>query len=816
MEFMRARLQIRRLFQFGEHVQRPAKALGLAVATGMLCSTGASASFAGPYGLSQFTLTNTPSCQGTIPDASAVSFDGGLTVLFTGSNSGSGCNVTSTLTIQAAATGTVSFDYSYALTDIPGFDFGSWLKGSTVTQIGAADGDSGTVSFLVTQGQLFGFQIDSDDQGGTGTLTISNFSAPLASTGVPEPSTLALAVGGLGLLAGWKARKARIAPGSASRQMLTGILALGVLAAAPAYSQVQNYAGSNATGIMTRTAVVNLTTLAGGGGFALRSGFSLTATSTSGPEFVSKTLRNADAVESRGLARQIQSFSLTTAVTGSTTTSLPVTTASGLVGFNGLTHKDQRESNGGNQFSIEPPNQSIAVSNGYILEGVNNAVRVFSITGTPLVPTVSSNQVFAVSPAINRTTGVYGVYGTDMRVFYDQTLDRWFILQRSQDNDANGNLLASSKIYIAVSQTNDPTQNYNVYTIDTTHHSGNDFNLACPCIADYPQIGADQYGFYIAANEYGAPSGITFVSATVLAISKASLAANAVTPTLVRFTMSNVTGYEFSLQPASTAPGSSSFLASGGLEYFTSTISVASGSNIGLWAMTNTSSLGTATPNLAMTRIIVPTLPYIIPNVSALQKNGPLTLGGDITQYNPPFTVARPIDGGDSRVQSVIYAGGKLYLSWATLVTDENLHNLSGGIYTVVTPTYRLGALAASVNKQGYLQVSNNNLLRPYWAVNSKGKGAIVFTLVGPDYFPSAAFITADSTSIGTSVQIAAAGIGPEDGFTGYDDGVARWGDYSTAVATADGSIWMVGQYIPNLPRTIFANWGTYVFRYVP
>src|ERR1700722_11343048 len=34
------------------------------------------------------------------------------------------------------------------------------------------------------------------------------------------------------------------------------------------------------------------------------------------------------------------------------------------VGFDGMTHSDQRLANSGNQFSVEPPNPSIAVANG--------------------------------------------------------------------------------------------------------------------------------------------------------------------------------------------------------------------------------------------------------------------------------------------------------------------------------------------------------------------------------------------------------------------------------------------------------------------
>ena len=68
-------------------------------------------------------------------------------------------------------------------------------------------------------------------------------------------------------------------------------------------------------------------------------------------------------------------------------------------------------------------------------------------------------------------------------------------------------------------------------------------------------------------------------------------------------------------------------------------------------------------------------------------------------------------------------------------------------------------------------------------------------------------------------IHISGAGALPEDGFTGYTavfnsptPGVARWGDYSAAVF-ADGAIWMGNEFIPNAPRTVNANWGTFLSR---
>ncbi len=498
-----------------------------------------------------------------------------------------------------------------------------------------------------------------------------------------------------------------------------------------------------------------------------------------------------------------------------------ITAAPVNVGFNGLTHSDQRQANSGNQFSLEPPNPSIAAANGYILEGVNNAVRVYSASGAQLTATIASNQLFGLPPAIDRTKtpNVYGVFTTDMRVFFDQDISRWFVLQRAEDEDTFGNFLSSSHIYLAVSQTADPTGAYNIYVMDTSNRG----NLGCPCLDDYPQIGADRYGFYISADEYNIsdPNNPFFNDAVLLAISKADLAAGNPTPKSSRFVMPYSTGYEFAVQPASTPPGASPNLASGGVEFLVSSYSVGFDSNLALWALTNTASLQGASPSLLLTRTTVPTLSHTVPPNSVSQRSGPLTLGLTLESIDAGFF-------SDSRVISAVYSGGRLFVTLASAVLDANNNQVVGGLYVVFAPTLRNGVLSATPpSKQGYLSATNNHILRPAIAVNSLGRGAIAFTLVGPDYYPSAAFVSIDITSSAPSaIQIAGAGVLPEDGFSGYGplpacptcngNGIARWGDYSTAVTSTDGSIWLVSEYIPNLPRTPLANWGTFISQFLP
>jgi hypothetical protein len=43
-----------------------------------------------------------------------------------------------------------------------------------------------------------------------------------------------------------------------------------------------------------------------------------------------------------------------------------------------------------------------------------------------------------------------------------------------------------------------------------------------------------------------------------------------------------------------------------------------------------------------------------------------------------------------------------------------------------------------------------------------------------------------------------------------------RWGDYGAGVADPLGRLWFVSEYINDGPRTIFANWATFIGKVNP
>jgi len=725
----------------------------------------------------------------------------GMSFVLTGGNTGSGLTGETDFTGMSTSAGVLSFDWSYNSADQPGLDAAGYFLDGSMIQLANSDNRSGSISIQLASAERYGWWVTTQDNTGEpGVLKVSVSQSEVLQT--PEPACAFLAAIGCGLLIIFRGKSRRPA----------ALIVAAVVSTGAAEAQAQgNYVPVSVTGQLTLARVVNPSRIA-----AAQTSASASAASIRSLIAEDVMLRRRGAAEVLRLPFGMPRTGLFgDALAGSATqtaSDLPVITGGAIFGFQGLSHLDQRLADSGNQLTVEPPNPSIAVGNGFIVEGVNNAVRVYNQAGTPLLPVLSSNQWFGLPPALDRSTNTFGPYPTDMRVYFDQDINRWFVMQRAQDEDSAGAALEQSHLYLAVSSTADPTAAWNIYVMDTTDNK----TPGCPCIADYPTIASDKYGIYISANEYDTVF-LEPVDAIILAISKSQIGSAAAAPNTYQFNIPRATGYEFSIHPATTPPGASNFVAAGGLEYFVSTQAFsAQDSNVSLWAMTNTASLSASSASLLLTQTIIPTEWYYYPGVAS-QRPGPIPYGASLT---PPGQLEY-IDGNpDSRVQSLSYAGGRLFLTLPSQVTDSAGNSVVGGAYMILSPTYRSGTLAATLLQQGYLSVTNNHILRPAVAVNASGEGAIVFTLVGPDYYPSVAWTTIDVKNPPGAIQIAAPGVAPEDGFTGYRPSPfapnARWGDYSTARATSDGSIWMVTEYIPGGPRSTGANWGTYIARFVP
>jgi hypothetical protein len=505
-----------------------------------------------------------------------------------------------------------------------------------------------------------------------------------------------------------------------------------------------------------------------------------------------------------------------------------VNSSGGATGFNGLDNFQQATAGTGDyansQLDSTPPDQGLCVGQGDIVESINDAVRVYSTAGTPLTATVPLNQFLMTTPESVNGGAPFGAFISDPKCYYDPDTARWFLtVLEIALVPATGAFGNSSLQYVAVSQTSDPTGMWTIYSFPTTDDgtAGMPSDPGCPCFGDQPLSGADANGFYVATNEYSI-LGPQFNGAQLYLMSKTGLetGANTTVTHLQPGSDPSITatlgGVAFSIQPA-TSPASGYQTAANGTEYFQSAQDFGAApalgtraSSIAVWSLTNTASLNTATPDVTLSAVVVPSELYAQPPNSA-QAPGTLVI-------DPKLPL---IAANDDRMNQVVYANGQLWSGVNTAVDTPQGPTLVGLAWFATAPaTAADGTLSASMVGQGYLAVNKEDLLFPSIGVTPAGKAVMAFTLAGPDFHPTAAWAPVSLTSGAGPIFVAAAGQNADDDFSAIKAfagiGVSRWGDYSAAVSDPSGTIWMGTEYISGVERTFMANWATFVAHVTP
>jgi hypothetical protein len=505
-------------------------------------------------------------------------------------------------------------------------------------------------------------------------------------------------------------------------------------------------------------------------------------------------------------------------------------------GFNGLSHLDQRNAGTGvyanTQFSLEPPDQGLCVGHGFVLETINTALAIYNERGTQLTAPTALNQFYKRSPAFDRVASVTGDNLGDPKCYWDPVGQRF--IQTVFEIDAPGVFdgttpLNGTHVLIAVSQTSNPTGDWNLYSVDTTDNgaNGTPAHTGCPCFPDQPLLGANRDGVFINTNEFQNNTNFFFNGGQLYALGRAALESGASSVLFDHLDVGTVpTGdanlpFWGSIQPSvSVNPRSGTeLLMTGGPEdVFQNNAPL--DNRIAAWSLTGTQSLKGSHPRLQLSHVVLSSETYGLPiNTGATQKFGPTPLRDAL---NAPPTNANEafekINANDSRMNQVVNLNGVLYGGVNTTVTSRHGPPRVGIAFFVVGAVGTPAGIFARILRQGYVAVNGENVLFPSIAVNRAGFGAMAFTLSGPHFFPSAAYVRfAFGRPIGP-IHVSGRGVLPEDGFTGYKSfqsptpGVARWGDYSAAVF-ADGAIWMGNEFIPGTPRTVNANWGTFLSR---
>jgi hypothetical protein len=543
-----------------------------------------------------------------------------------------------------------------------------------------------------------------------------------------------------------------------------------------------------------------------------------------------------------------------------------------VTGFEGLNLFQQRYARGGNQFTVEPPDQGLCVGHGYVVEAVNDVLNVFDTSGTSLLPdntatnivsgfptdvnhAVDLNSFYGYAPAINRTTGVRAQFVTDPSCLYDTATQRFFVVVLTLETTPAGSFTGVNHLDIAVSQTADPTGQWNIYRVDVTNDGTNTGGVnPGPYLGDYPHIGADAYGFYITTNAYPwCCNG--FSGAQIYAFSKAQLAAGAANVTMVHIDTSgmvNAPSDAGSTQPGFTvwpaqSPGTQFNTDHGGTEYFMSSNAAdeathpvtGTGGNytsdqLVVWTLKNTSSLDSPSPALSLSNQVLSVNQYAIPPKQKQPGSGTLAttdtpLGyciNDTTTvtivgvgcwqllFNPPApahdeVISTP-DSNDTRMQQVMYANGKLWGALDTALNPDGGPQRAGIAWYIVNPH------SGKLVMQGYLGAAGYDFTYPAIGVTPSGRGVMAFTATGDNLNPSAAFAPIDAiVGVGPwDIVNGGTGAAQDDGFTSYKSEVGnpprtRWGDYGAA-AVDGNSVWIASEYIAQ--ACTYTDWGGQFF----
>ena len=507
-------------------------------------------------------------------------------------------------------------------------------------------------------------------------------------------------------------------------------------------------------------------------------------------------------------------------------------------GFEGLNHYQQRYSRGGNQFSVEPPDQGMCAGNGYVVEAVNDVFNVYTAaTGASALPdntstnivsgfprnvnhSIDLNSFYGYPPAINRSTGVRGQFVTDPSCLYDAQTQRFFVVVLTLESQAGGPcqgvFSCVNHLDIAVSQTSDPTGSWNIYRTDVTNDGTNTGGVnPGPYLGDYPHIGADANGFYITTNAYPWHAN-GFSGAQIYAYSKAQLAAGAATVTMQHIDTSGMvnapsdagsTQPGFTLWPAQS-PGTSQFnLANNGTENLLSSnaadeaqkpVPGAAGSRTSnqlvVWTLTNTASLNTATPSLSLSNKILSVGQYGVPPKQQQPGSGtaPTT---DVPQGYCINDTSTLLFNGQTGCWRLLFGAQPAHNEVISRPDSNDTRmqqvmyangKLWGALDTALNPDagpqragiawYIVNPSAGSIVKSGYLGATGYDFTYPAIGVTASGRGVMAFTATGDTLNPSAAYAPIDANAGvgGWNVVNGGTGAAQDDGFTSYKSQVGN------------------------------------------
>ncbi len=400
-----------------------------------------------------------------------------------------------------------------------------------------------------------------------------------------------------------------------------------------------------------------------------------------------------------------------------------------------------------------PPDVNGAVGPNHVMTTLNSQVRIQNLTGTN-ISTVSLSSFWA-------SVGNPSTF--DPKILYEPYNGRWiFTCAANSDNSA-------SAVLIGVSQTDNPTGAWNLYSIDADASNNNWF--------DFPSLGFNKDWVVVTGNLYSITSG-SFQSGQVYIFKKADLYAHAVSPGVTILTPSN----SATLSPAATYDNTISTL------YLLQRWNGNSGGSGFMKLYTITGPVGSETLSGG--------IQFSTPN--------PWSGGPPTENFGPQSGTANKIAENDDRMSNTVYRNGSIW-----------------GVHTVFLPA---GAVTRSAVQWWQVSTTGTILQRgriddgsatehfafPSIAVNNSNDALIGYSKFSPSIFASSCYALRASTDAVNTFQpefLYKAGLATY--FKTFSGTRNRWGDYSATMTDPMGTdFWTVQEYA-NTPSSS-DRWGTW------
>lgn len=407
-----------------------------------------------------------------------------------------------------------------------------------------------------------------------------------------------------------------------------------------------------------------------------------------------------------------------------------------------------------------PPDTMAAVGPNHIVEAINGNVEIINKTTGASIQTMSLNAFLtnvAGLPQINN-----GRF--DPRIIYDPPSERWFLLAIDNviDADNDGTNEAANNFYVARSDTDDPTGDWDGVTFNADSVGVLEFH-------DYPTMGVDADGVFSCTQDFDGGGNESCYS-----IPKADLLLAA--PTAANLTRFEATPAGLPAVTGSWQPSVNRGLSIGRAPLLGSTGGALRRTNI-FGATAAGATLGTAVP-----------------------------IAGDPGHTAPP--AARQPDDSDAGdgletienvaprfVGNVIVVGGSI---WAVHAVEGPAAGANSGLRW-----YQINEATNTIIQTGVIEDPNVDYHEPSIAVNQFGQVVIGYTCSGAN-LPASACASVGTTTAGVTTFVAPAILFTGSG-TYYRDFCTppgcsernRWGDYSAVVVDPvdPGTFWVFQEY---------------------